>query len=27
MATPAVVGRSIFIRTDHSLYRIESANR
>jgi outer membrane protein assembly factor BamB len=27
MASPAVVGRSIFIRTDHSLYRIESATR
>jgi outer membrane protein assembly factor BamB len=27
MATPAVVGRSIFLRTDRSLYRIESANR
>jgi hypothetical protein len=27
MATPAVVGNSIFIRTDRSLYRIESATR
>ncbi len=27
MATPAVVGQSIFIRTDRSLYRIESATR
>jgi hypothetical protein len=27
MATPAVVGRSLFIRTDRSLYRIESLTR
>ncbi len=27
MATPAVVGRSLFIRTDRSLYRIESQTR
>ena len=27
MATPAAVGRSLFIRTDRSLYRIESSTR
>jgi outer membrane protein assembly factor BamB len=27
LATPAVVGRSLFLRTDQALYRIESSTR
>jgi hypothetical protein len=27
LATPAVVGRSLFLRTDQALYRIESPTR